>query len=328
MELLCPNCQQKLTVPDNFAGQPMQCPQCKGAFTVPSLAPAPAPAYVPPPEKAVPSPLRLDDAGVLPGGPSPAPPAPAAARPEPAVSPAPAAPQRVPVSHDYRHRWSIWFSARVLPWVVVGLLSVVLVLTFFPWVGYYPGGVHVVSQSAWQAAFGGHSAVDPELEKLSPLAKDSRWHVQPHASALLVLFLLFLILALLFAGVAAAMDVITTGLPPWLERLRPWRWALVYAAALLTFLLFVVQVLAGFNLLNAARERGNNILAEEVKNAPTPADKKAKEIEVRTDLVSFRYTGWMRLAFWLMFVTAASTTLTYLQARRPGLPTPRIDLLW
>src|SRR5207248_4457653 len=37
MELLCPNCQKKLTVPEQYAGQLMRCPMCQGTFTVPSL---------------------------------------------------------------------------------------------------------------------------------------------------------------------------------------------------------------------------------------------------------------------------------------------------
>ena len=37
MNLLCPNCQKPLTVPEQYAGQPMRCPLCAGTFTVPAL---------------------------------------------------------------------------------------------------------------------------------------------------------------------------------------------------------------------------------------------------------------------------------------------------
>src|SRR5215831_13336163 len=37
MELLCPNCQKKLTVPEQYAGQLMRCPLCQGTFTVPAM---------------------------------------------------------------------------------------------------------------------------------------------------------------------------------------------------------------------------------------------------------------------------------------------------
>ena len=48
MNLLCPNCQKMLTVPEQYAGQLMKCPLCAGTFTVPGLPPdapsMPAPA--------------------------------------------------------------------------------------------------------------------------------------------------------------------------------------------------------------------------------------------------------------------------------------------
>src|SRR5881394_1275726 len=63
MNLLCPNCQKTLTVPEQFAGQLMKCPLCSGTFTVPALpsggdpvpapaAPDPTPAFSPLPEPA------------------------------------------------------------------------------------------------------------------------------------------------------------------------------------------------------------------------------------------------------------------------------------
>ena len=47
MNLLCPNCQKPLTVPEQYAGQPMRCPLCSGTFTVPAL-PTPAAPVAPP----------------------------------------------------------------------------------------------------------------------------------------------------------------------------------------------------------------------------------------------------------------------------------------
>src|SRR5438270_11075967 len=46
MNLLCPNCQQQLSVGEQYAGQLMKCPLCNNNFTVPALpqttaAPAP-----------------------------------------------------------------------------------------------------------------------------------------------------------------------------------------------------------------------------------------------------------------------------------------------
>ena len=38
MNLLCPNCQKMLQVPEQYAGQLMKCPLCSGTFTVPADA--------------------------------------------------------------------------------------------------------------------------------------------------------------------------------------------------------------------------------------------------------------------------------------------------
>ena len=41
-------------------------------------------------------------------------------------------------------------------------LFLVFILTFFPWVGVYPGGVADAWQNAWQATVGGYS-IDPDV---------------------------------------------------------------------------------------------------------------------------------------------------------------------
>src|SRR6516225_7855845 len=50
MNLMCPNCQKMLTVPDEFAGQLMKCPLCTGTFTVPGLPGAASPPTTPVPD--------------------------------------------------------------------------------------------------------------------------------------------------------------------------------------------------------------------------------------------------------------------------------------
>ena len=77
MELLCPSCQQKLTIPDHFAGQMAKCPMCNHTFTAPELPATPAAAFVPAPSSPTP----------LPGAPVVTP-APVIANPAPAVTPA------------------------------------------------------------------------------------------------------------------------------------------------------------------------------------------------------------------------------------------------
>src|SRR5687768_14690596 len=99
MNLLCPNCQKMLTVPEQYAGQLMKCPLCAGTFTVPNVpggSPGEAaPAFSAPPSPPAPSPSAPETYGVK-ADPEPAfraaeAPAFAVGPPEPAFSAAPAA---------------------------------------------------------------------------------------------------------------------------------------------------------------------------------------------------------------------------------------------
>jgi hypothetical protein len=47
MELVCPNCKKKLTIPEQYAGQLMRCPLCQGTFNVPAIPSTTAGGNVP-----------------------------------------------------------------------------------------------------------------------------------------------------------------------------------------------------------------------------------------------------------------------------------------
>src|SRR5947209_7552603 len=119
MNLLCPNCQKPLTVPEQYAGQPMRCPLCQGTFTVP------APPAPPPP---------LDFG--LPPGPSSvtgAPPPPSG--PPPTYTEDHPSFPAAPTPEGYQRKYTVWFSPRVLQYVAPVALFLVFVLTFFAWTG-------------------------------------------------------------------------------------------------------------------------------------------------------------------------------------------------
>ena len=190
MNLLCPNCQKPLSVPDQYAGQPMRCPLCAGTFTVPALPQTSAPPPPPPPAAAPSSPPRPPDVYDLR---DPAPPPPSSGAPLPVheldlpmpppsphgdglppppplhyggpppayVEEQPAYPA-TPVPEGYQRRFTIWFSPKYLQYVAPVAVFLVLVLSFFSWTGIYPGGVADVTQNAWQAAFGAYS-VDTDV---------------------------------------------------------------------------------------------------------------------------------------------------------------------
>jgi hypothetical protein len=314
MELLCPNCQQRVTVPDQFAGQVMKCPHCTNTFTTPSLAPATASSFVPPA----------------------APPTPVTAEPLPAVSSAPAAAEAVPavqatpsepVTGDYRHRLAISLSPRVLPWIAVAALVIVFILTFFSWAGYYPGGISVATQNAWQAAFGSYS-YDHDLAKVPPLSNaEGKDQIQAGANGLLIVFIFIFLIALLAAIFAAAVRVMPVVLPAAVERLRPWFWAIVAAVTALAFLFLVLQLLSGFSLSNRIRERVESIGAN-VAQTDNPTSKKEAEIETALRAGAARYACALWTSFWLMLLALICAALSYFLSRRISRPVPRLELMW
>jgi len=281
MNLLCPNCQKPLTVPEQYAGQPMRCPLCSGTFTVPALptpAAPPAPAPLPPPSIAPPVPA--DTYGLK----DPvAPPPPAAASPVsdlvleevPLTSRAPStftggAPPSgprptfteaqpsypsAPTPEGYQRKYTIWFSPKVLQYVAPVALFLVFVLMFFPWVGVYPGGVADAWQYGWQAPFGGYS-LDSDVAEDSPpfpkyTEKGAEKTTAPGYNVLLIFYLLVFIPTLLIAlGCLALAFLPPHKLPPVAHPLLPWRWGIVAGLNLILLLFLVLQLVLGFSLVN------------------------------------------------------------------------------
>src|SRR5712691_9866367 len=119
MELMCPNCQQKLTIPDQFAGQLMRCPLCNGTFTAPALSAPPPPVFSMAAEAPPPAPP-------LSTAPEPTPP--------PTLEPIPET-MPPPLPGEYAHSFKIVFSPRVIPWITPAGLLCVFLLSFMSWIG-------------------------------------------------------------------------------------------------------------------------------------------------------------------------------------------------
>jgi hypothetical protein len=367
MDLLCPNCVQKLTIPDEFAGQMVKCPQCGHAFSAPELPGAPGPAVVPPPPPpprpaVTPTPVATPVPVVptsppaspsdghpgaftpaiperppwdsAPAAPSPPPPAPQPAHEPlaPAAAPPPPAPAAplLPPPADYRHRGSLHVNPGLLRWVALGAVVVVFVLSFTPWVGRYPGGVPVVTQSAWQAAFG---AVDDESKQFPPdvpLRAVSSGEQAPGASAWLIFYVLLLIVALLLTLAAVVWDLLPTALPPTLQRFRPWRWGLVTAVTLLTLVLLVVQEVSGFPLEARVTEEVDRQEVQKKAEAPGAAavDVKRAAVLRGREVGELHRTASLTWATGLNALAALAALLVFWVERRGARPLPRVDALW
>jgi hypothetical protein len=211
MELLCPQCQQRLTIPDQYAGQVMRCPLCNGTFTAPTLTAA-APPEVPPPPPPVLStipPLEI------------APSAPPPERPRPGRDTglklgAPPAPPPPPPG-NYTRSFKMTVNPKVLPWIAPGGLFLVLILSIFPW---FP-------------------AVSLDIDSLT-IRSGNAWSF---FDALIGLFLILLLLSLIAAVASALVTLQLVPAPPFIQALGPWRFVIVGGITLLGFLFFLMRYL-------------------------------------------------------------------------------------
>jgi hypothetical protein len=162
MELLCPNCQKKLTVPEQYAGQLMRCPLCQGTFTVPAV-PSTAAAEAAEPIGFFTPPAKPETSGISAESPAAAAPTlppissetPSAATG--AASPSAAsAPPSTPAA-GYSRVCTMKFNPQVVQWLPLGLV-LAFFLTFFPWIGATVGSVSI-SINAWGLGFGDSKSV-------------------------------------------------------------------------------------------------------------------------------------------------------------------------
>ncbi|MCC6419701.1 MAG: hypothetical protein IT429_15820 [Gemmataceae bacterium] len=345
MELLCPSCQHKLTIPDQFAGQPAKCPLCENTFTAPTLPSMPA-AYTPPPDPPAPAPAVASTlaAASVPVPAAEAPPAPALT-PPPADAPAlavaqPAAPEPASLPAEYRHCGSMHVRPGFWRWTAVAAAFFVFVLSFFPWVGVYPGGVPARTATAWQAAFGTQS-IDEEVQKLDvvekhyPLAAPPRGRTReegPGMSGFTILYVLLLIPMVAIVVGVAFWDFVPLNLPARVQGLRPWRWGIAGAVALLGLLFLVLQGFTDFGLEAQAQARADSFLEAqpELKDATTPAKIKEATVVRGWFLSPVQRTGFLTWATRLHGLVVVGAFVMFWLERRAtkAKPLPRLDLLW
>jgi len=138
MDLFCPHCTSKVSIPDDKAGQVLSCPLCAKQFMAPSLAPITA---APPPP--APPPMTSISAGE--------PKIEAAATAEPAPPPPPG---------DYTGSLAVYLRLEWLVFVPPACLFLIFVSSFFSWhnygFGHSPGlwGLSFITQEG--ASMQGH----------------------------------------------------------------------------------------------------------------------------------------------------------------------------
>ena len=350
MNLLCPNCQKPLTVPEQYAGQPMRCPLCAGTFTVPALPQAPAP---PPPPAAPP-----DVYGMQGGA---APPASAPHMDVPAVEPSPVTgtppPPRppaglswtypeerptfptTPMPEGYQRRYTTWFSPVVLQYVAPAAVFLVFVLSFFSWTGIYPGGVAWVTQNMWWAAFG-LKDVDRDIGDPFQPSKDEQPTPVPIGGAdfkpnppgfnfLLLFYLLLLFPTLVVTAACLALPFLPANtVPPALHIVLPWRWGILAGLNLILLLFLGLQLVFGFSLENNFIGAADSAIAKSAPPSPTTPQARAIAIERGVVRQAVSRTIWLDLVVFFHILAILAAGMMFWLNRRGGRPAPRIDLLW
>jgi hypothetical protein len=318
MEFLCPNCQKVLTVPEHLAGQPMKCPHCDGTFTAPNLAPARPEVYsvasdpvrpsAPPPPPAQPQTSAADS--------------PPQQRPRPSSS----APPPITPTSGYSQKHVLQLDRRILPYIPVGALVLVFFLTFFPWVGSYPGGIGVLTQNAWQAAFGSVTA-DTGITTFPVSPED----FHPGVSAWTLLALLTVLVALAIAVALVVMPRTQVKLPPQVQHYWPWRMLILAGVAALPLILLTLQMLVGFALETKASDEAGAAARE--RRAASKGEPAVRNAEVEEGMAVGRLglhrTLALRLAYLCLLVAVLTALLEYwLDRRGANRPLPRVELLW
>jgi len=304
MDLICPNCQKRLSLEDKFAGLTVRCPLCQGMFQAPALppaspalsppAPAPAPASefqtapspTPSPESApAPPSLPREPTIVLtpseppPSEPPPSEPPPALEIPDseplrtamplpysdqPALEPEPLETPTVPQG-DYTRALTMHLRADVLSWLPPVCVTLLFILSLFPW--YW---IEMYSANLWQLAF-----------------------TEVNMYTFYVIVLIFVAWPL--SIVAFLLEQRWLPLPEALRPLWPWRSVFVGMAILLPFVFFL-----GDYVTSMFRQFGN------------PATL-AMKLAVRVHFLAVLACGFQ---FWLE------------QRRSRNLPLPKMEMRW
>jgi hypothetical protein len=364
MNINCPHCTAYLTVPEQYSGQLMKCPKCNSNFTVPALppidhepafamaqsppapmappSPSMAPAIPPAPEVpaynlAPPEPAFSHSPAPAPAPASPVAPAPSP-RPAPTQTPKPSTPSAPPGTTTHSHHLPL--SREILQWIAIAAVVLLFVLTFFPWVGVYPGGVRVVTQSAWGAAFGSESEPDPDMKatfaivpeaeiKASNESRSQALKVaEPKANLLLIFYLLpFLLVTLLVSIAVAVLPFVHVQLPPAVANLLPWKWGILAVLNAVLLLFLALQLLLNFGIESSVKEAGQ-VKAESIVRGRKPSDGKEKTAVLNTqeqktfDALKGIYSDWLGRTIWLKLVlvlhiiaTAAAAMMYWMEKR-------------
>jgi hypothetical protein len=223
-------------------------------------------------------------------------------------------------------------SPTILDWVPVAGIILAFILTFFPWVGAYPGGVGVFKQSAWDILGAGMSvnAPTPELQKTAEWLEkdvnglDTDWMLLPY------ILLLFVTLGLaVVERLFQNPNILTIPGPlAWLPTIWPRRYLLLTALTGLLLLFFVGHTIRGKALPGAIERQATLVYKAKIDEADTTVKKQEAQVLVGQEIGKYVVTSttFRALAFWAHVVALLGMIARWWLASRGAKPLPRILL--
>jgi len=271
-------------------------------------------------------------------------PPPPSSQPIPAAAPPPglntaafAPPQSTPVAPAQIGSTNIhWLtiSPNVIDWIPLGCLILAFLLTFFTWVGAYPGGEAIFKQSAWSILSADMSVTVPSDDEA--LLKTAEWlEKNPNGVEtdwLLLPYFLLLFIALGFACLERAFknpNILSLPAPlAWLPSVWPRRFALLTILSALLLVFLCGHVLRNKALPGAMQRYVETNYSEKLKAADTSIKKRAALIQVGQELGKYclQSTTYRSLAIWVHIAAVVAMAGRWWLHRREGKPPVRIGL--
>jgi hypothetical protein len=217
----------------------------------------------------------------------------------------------------------------VIAWFPAALLTIVFVLTFFPWVGSFAGGSSVYWQEPWRAAIG---SVGRNFAVEKAIAIPTNWLNNVHSDwYLMIPYLLFLIIGLIVVWAERLAHWFDPRRLPPLRKIWPYIQSIIGALLLVLFILSLVQIANGFGMERAIRKTVSDQFAERREEAAKKQDESVlASINYEADMTYNSYnierTTWLYLALLCNLLAILAMALVLVLERRGNKPAPKLLL--
>jgi hypothetical protein len=223
-------------------------------------------------------------------------------------------------------------ASPILDWVPLGALIACFVLTFFTWVGAYPGGYPVFTQSAWSILGADLSGIAPteDLQKTSDwLEKNANgletdWLILPY----LLLLIVTIVLAIIERVFKNPSILNIPGPLAWVPTIWPRRFALLTILTVILLLFLSAHIARGRALPGAMRRYVTELHKAEVEAADTNTKKMMIQVKMGQEFGKYaiQSTTYRSLVVWSHLLAVVGMGLRWWLHRRFPKPAPRISI--